>query len=213
MEVVTGMTGTKPAPEAVAVPQAIGTRLPDSGLHYYNPGFRFPDSGSRYPNTSPSHVTKSGSSRIPGSADDARMLPHIEVTIPLLSCVAAQNPHPGAGILPVPTLAVPAASLDSVTNRRRMASIAGLSQEEQEFLERHRLEDLLRPVWRASDSNIVGGHMRGSNLEGVQPIPTLAVPTASLDSVTPVQSPEKYESGNAVRFAPSQHPAVSCWVI
>ncbi|RBQ64502.1 hypothetical protein FVER14953_21775 [Fusarium verticillioides] len=50
MEVVTGMTGTKPAPEAVAVPQAIGTRLPDSGLHYYNPGFR-------YPNTSPSHVT------------------------------------------------------------------------------------------------------------------------------------------------------------
>ncbi|EWG50659.1 hypothetical protein FVEG_16671 [Fusarium verticillioides 7600] len=206
MEVVTGMTGTKPAPEAVAVPQAIGTRLPDSGLHYYNPGFRFPDSGSRYPNTSPSHVT----SLVPPEYLGVRMM--LECSL-ISSCVAAQNPHPGAGILPVPTLAVPAASLDSVTNRRRMASIAGLSQEEQEFLEHHRLEDLLRPVWRASDSNIVGGHMRGSNLEGVQPIPTLAVPTASLDSVTPVQSPEKYESGNAVRFAPSRHPAVSCWVI
>jgi hypothetical protein len=108
-------------------------------------------------------------------------------------------------------------SAAATPNHRRMVSSTGLSQEEREFLEHHRLEDLLRPVWRASDSNIVGGQMRGSNLEGVQPGPqpisTLAVPTTSLDSVTPVQSPEKYESGNAVRFAPSQHPAVSCWVI
>jgi hypothetical protein len=84
MEVMTEMTGIKPAPEAVAVPQAIGTRLPDSGPNYPNTGFRFPDSGSRYPNPSPSHIIKSGSSIMPGSVDDARMYPHIEVNIPRL---------------------------------------------------------------------------------------------------------------------------------
>ncbi len=57
-----------------------------------------------------------------------------------------------------------------------MVSGAGLSQEEQEFLENHRMEDLLKP-------------------EDIQPrplpIPTLAVPTTKSDGVTPVQSPEK----------------------
>lgn len=57
-----------------------------------------------------------------------------------------------------------------------MVSSAGLSQEEQEFLENHRMEDLLKP-------------------EDIQPrplpIPTLAVPTTKSDEVTPVQSPEK----------------------
>ncbi|RBQ66559.1 hypothetical protein FVER14953_02481 [Fusarium verticillioides] len=161
---------TKPAPEAVAVPQAIGTRLPDSGPNYPNTGFRFPDPGSRFPNTGPSRVIKSGSSRMPGSTDDARMYPS-----PLRPI---KRPHGRFNSRIVSAAATP--------NHRRMVSSTGLSQEEHEFLERHRLEDLLGP-------------------ETVQPrpIPTLAVPAASLDSVTPVHSPEKYESGNAVRFAPS----------
>ncbi|RBR20157.1 hypothetical protein FVER53590_02481 [Fusarium verticillioides] len=161
---------TKPAPEAVAVPQAIGTRLPDSGPNYPNTGFRFPDPGSRFPNTGPSRAIKSGSSRMPGSTDDARMYP-----LPLRPI---KRPHGRFNSRIVSAAATP--------NHRRMVSSTGLSQEEHEFLERHRLEDLLGP-------------------ETVQPrpIPTLAVPAASLDSVTPVHSPEKYESGNAVRFAPS----------
>lgn len=57
-----------------------------------------------------------------------------------------------------------------------MVSSTGLSQEEQEFLENHRMEDMLK-------------------LEDIQPrplpVPTLAVPTTKLDGVTPVQSPEK----------------------
>ncbi|KAF5649927.1 meiotic activator RIM4 [Fusarium tjaetaba] len=163
---------TKPAPEAVAVPQAIGTRLPDSGLHHPNHGFHFPDSGLHFPNTGPSRIHMSGSSRMPGSTDDARMYPS-----PLRP---VKRPHGRFNSRIVSAAATP--------DHRRMVSSTGLSQEEQEFLEHHRLEDLLRP-------------------ETVQPrlqaIPTLAVPAPSLDSVTPVHSPEKHESGNAVRFAPS----------
>ncbi|CCT69777.1 uncharacterized protein FFUJ_05692 [Fusarium fujikuroi IMI 58289] len=166
---------TKPAPEAVAVPQAIGTRLPDSGPHYPNPGFRFPDSGSRFPNPGPSRVPGSGSSRMPGSVDDARLYPS-----PLRP---VKRPHRRFDSRVVSAAAAP-------MNHRRMVSSTDLSQEEQEFLENHRVEDLLKP-------------------EDIQlrplPVPTLTVPATSLDEVTPVQSPEKYpvESGNTVRFAPS----------
>ncbi|KAF5614783.1 meiotic activator RIM4 [Fusarium sp. NRRL 52700] len=166
---------TKPAPEAVAVPQAIGTRLPDSGPHCPNPGFRFPDSGSRFPNPGPSRVPKSGSSRMPGSVDDARMYPS-----PLRPIKRSHHRFDSrivsAAVAPV--------------NHCRIISSTGLSQEEQEFLENHHLEDLLKP----EDFQV-----------RPLPVPTLAVPAASLDSVTPVQSPEKYpaEPGNTVRFAPS----------
>ncbi|KAF5538866.1 meiotic activator RIM4 [Fusarium mexicanum] len=158
---------TKPAPEAVAVPQAIGTRLPDSGPHYPVPGFRFPDSGSRFPNPGPSRVPGSGSSRMPGSVDDARLYPSP------LRPVKRHNRRFDSRV--VSAAAAPG-------NHHRIVSSVGLSREEEDFLQQHRPEDVLpRPL----------------------PVLTLAVPPASLDEVTPVQSPEKYESGNTVRFAPS----------
>ncbi|KAF5581473.1 meiotic activator RIM4 [Fusarium pseudocircinatum] len=166
---------TKPAPEAVAVPQAIGTRLPDSGRNYPNHGFHFLDPGSRFFNTGLSRTPKSGSSRMPGSVDDARMYPS-----PLRP---VKRPYGRFDSRVVSAVAAP-------VSHRRIISSAGLSREEEEFLQQHRPEDLLKP-------------------EDVPPrplpVPTLAVPAASLDSVTPVQSPEKYpaESGSTVRFAAS----------
>ncbi|KAG5797751.1 hypothetical protein H9Q69_003201 [Fusarium xylarioides] len=166
---------TKPAPEAVTVPQAIGTRLPDSGPHHCNTGFRFPDPGSRFPNTGPSRVVKSGSSRMPGSVDDARMYPSP------LRPVKGPNRRFDSRVV---------SAAAALVNHRRIVSSVGLSREEEEFLQQHRPEDLLKQ----EDFQV-----------RPLPVPTLAVPAASLDEVTPVQSPEKYpaESGNTVRFAPS----------
>ncbi|ENH71069.1 Meiotic activator RIM4 [Fusarium oxysporum f. sp. cubense race 1] len=153
---------TKPTPEAVAVPQAIGTRLPDSGPRFPNPGSRLPGSGS---------------SRMPGSVDDARMYPS-----PLRP---VKRPHRRFDSRVASAAAAP-------VNHRRVVSTAGLSWEEREFLENCHPEDLLKPE-----------NVRPRPL----PVPTLAVPNTKLDEVTPVQSPEKYppiaESSNVVRFAPS----------
>jgi hypothetical protein len=155
---------TKPTPESrVAGPQVIGTRLPDSG--------------SRFPNSGSSRMSSSGSSRMPGRVDDARMYPS-----PLRPI---KRPHRRFGSRVASTAAAP-------STHRRMLSTTGLSQEELEFLKTHRPEGVLelakvqpRPL----------------------PVPKLAVPNTRLDEVTPVQSPDKYpptaESGNMVRFAPS----------
>ncbi|KAK2929496.1 RNA recognition motif domain [Fusarium oxysporum f. sp. vasinfectum] len=114
---------TKPTPEAVAVPQAIGTRLPDSGP-------RFPNPGSRLPNSGPSRVPGSGSSRMPGSVDDARMYPS-----PLRP---VKRPHRRFDSRVASAAAAP-------VNHRRVVSTAGLSWEEREFLENCHPEDLLKP--------------------------------------------------------------------
>ncbi|KAF4943897.1 hypothetical protein FGADI_13068 [Fusarium gaditjirri] len=121
---------TKPTPDAVAVPQAIGTRLPDSGPRFLNPGSRFHDSSSHFPNSGPSRVPGSGSSRMPGSVNDARMYPS-----PLRP---VKRPHRRFDSRVASIAAAP-------VGHRRLVSTTELSREEREFLENYHPDDLLRP--------------------------------------------------------------------